>query len=139
MTSVDSLMYPLAHRAISLAFGALCTSFLTALKSVHDTWPSPGRGHHPLLAGQRTLPCRLRPAAVPVHAHGSCAACQGRQPPRADRDHRCCSPAAAAGPPSAPWRSPRLRATEIATRVDPSAIALATCYHSLARGSPCRT
>jgi hypothetical protein len=138
MTSVDSLMYPLAHRAISLVFRALCTSFLTTLKSVHGTWPSPRRGHHPLLAGQCTLPCRLRPATAPMHAHGSCAACQGHLPPRADRDHHCCSPAAAAGPLSAPWRSPRLHATEIATRAGPSATALAACCHSLAHELPRR-
>jgi len=46
LATVDSLMYPLAHRAISLAFGALRTSFLPALKSVHDTWLGPRRGHH---------------------------------------------------------------------------------------------
>ena len=37
----------MSHRAISLAFGTWRTQFLAALKIVHTTWLSAGRGHHP--------------------------------------------------------------------------------------------
>ena len=45
MAPLDSLMNLLAHRAISVAIGASCTSFLPALKSVCATRNGTGRGH----------------------------------------------------------------------------------------------
>ena len=46
MTPIDSPTYPLVHRIVGSAFGASCTNFLAALKSVHSTWLSSGHGHH---------------------------------------------------------------------------------------------
>ena len=77
MSAVDSLMYPLAHRTISLAFGALCISSLTTLESVHDTWLSPGRSHHRCwLASAQAAPAAT--SAAP-HRHACAHAWPARQ------------------------------------------------------------
>ena len=45
LAPLDSLMYPVVYQIVSLAFGASCTSFLLALKSVHVTEIGTRRGH----------------------------------------------------------------------------------------------
>ena len=130
MTPIDSPKYLRAHRKISLAFGALRTSFLTALESVHGTWLSPGHGHH-LAWHAAGLPARTAAqaahAATPAarHRHACARARPLRCAPRpstsaAGRDHRCCSPTAVAGSPSAPRRRPRLHAAVNATQAGPA-------------------
>ena len=75
MTVSDGSVYPFSHRAISLAFGARRTHFLTALNIVHATWLSTGRGHHPpwlasaLCHTGRTRCLPTAPTATSVRAH----------------------------------------------------------------------
>ena len=128
-------MYPLAHRAISLVFGARCTRFLLASESVHSTYLSPGRGHHPL-ACQRSQPCKprpqprklcprprrprspsrwLRPTAMPMLARGPALRARFAY-------HLCCSPAVAADPHCTPRCSPRPHAAVALTRANPASL-----------------
>jgi len=120
MTGSDGSVYSFSHRAIGIAFGTWCTQILAALKVVHITWLSSGRGHHPVWfasalcrAGQSHCRARLRSLhharARPARpGHLLVAACLCALP-------RCCSPAATSGPSCAPAR-PRFPGHQNATR-----------------------
>jgi len=143
LAPLDSPTYPLVHRIVSSAFGASCTSFQPALKSVHGTSVGAGRGHHWLAS---TLPHRPRSTAALVTSQRCAWAC-------ARARHLCCEswppatvlstttatarPAIAADPPYAPRRSPRPHAAVTATHADPTFLPWPFAA-SLARGSPHR-
>jgi len=101
MTAIGSLMNRLVHRAISLAIGVFRARFLTALKSVHDTWLKPW-ARSPPVAGvpAPTAAPGCAHCAVPTHDLRVLATCPAVA--RLRPLPRCCSPAAMSGSPCAP-------------------------------------